>query len=341
MTGAPLKLSVLDQSPIRSGGSAAEALKDSVELARLTEQMGYARYWVAEHHGSRSFAGCSPEILIACIAAATSSIRVGSGGVMLPHYSPYKVAENFKILESLYPGRIDLGVGRAPGSDMLAAQALAYGSTIGIEYFHNKLADLKAFLVKGVPMTQGLEKIWVAPDTEHVPELWLLGSSRQSAVFASHLGLPYSFAHFIAPDQSLGCMEHYRKAFQSSNDLDKPQGSLGVFVLCAETEEKVEALAACRDLWRLRFERGDPGPCPSIEEAGSYQYTPAERDKLKDRRRHMIAGTAETVKSQLIDIAEAHGVEELVIVTICHDFNDRVRSYRLVADAFNLPQNER
>lgn len=331
-----LSLSVLDQSPIKSGGSAAEALKESVELAQLTEEMGYSRYWVAEHHGSKSFAGCSPEILIARIAAATNRIRVGSGGVMLPHYSPYKVAENFKILECLYPGRIDLGIGRAPGSDMLAAQALAYGSTIGIEYFHNKLADLKAFLSKGVPLTKGLEKIWVAPDTENVPEMWLLGSSMDSAVIAAHFGLPYCFANFITPDHSASCVDHYLSEFQPSIEWQKPQTSLGVFVLCAQTKEKIEDLAACRDLWRLRFEKGDPGPCPSIEEARSWKYTPEEKERLWSRRRFSILGTPSEVKSQLIDIAEAHQASELVIVTICHDFDDRVNSYRLIADEFNL-----
>lgn len=332
MSKGLLKLSVLDQSPIKSGGSAAEALEESIKLAEHTENMGYSRYWVAEHHGSRSFAGCSPEILIARIGAATSRIRLGSGGVMLPHYSPYKVAENFRILEALFPGRIDLGIGRAPGSDMLAAQALAYGSTIGIEYFHNKLADLKAFISNQTPMTSGLAQVRVAPDTEHVPELWLLGSSQQSAVFASHFSLPYSFAHFIAPDQSVGCMEHYRQEFQPSAELESPLGNLGVFVLCAETEAKVEELAACRDLWRLRFEKGDPGPCPSIEEAQAYTYTEEEKGRLSSRRRHMIAGTPDKVKLQLNDIAEAHQVGELVIVTICHSFEDRVKSYQLIAD---------
>ncbi|MDH5738345.1 MAG: LLM class flavin-dependent oxidoreductase [Gammaproteobacteria bacterium] len=330
-----LTLSVLDQSPIRSGGTSADALNESIALARHADRLGYHRYWVAEHHGSRAFAGCAPEILISRIAAETSRIRVGSGGVMLPHYSPYKVAETFKLLEALYPGRIDLGIGRAPGSDYLAAQALAYGSTIGIEYFHNKLGDLKAFLEGSKPMTRGLENIWVAPETEHQPELWVLGSSHDSAVYAAHFGLPYSFAHFIAPDQSIGCLEHYRNEMKGNPSIEA-RGSLGVFVLCAEKEEEVADLRLCRDIWRLRFEKGDPGPCPSIEEAKAVILTEEDHKKLEDRRRYSIAGTPDQVKAQLEETAKAHGVNELIVVTICHKFEDRARSYELLADAFGI-----
>lgn len=330
-----LTLSVLDQSPIRSGGSATDALNETIELAIQTERLGYYRFWVAEHHGSKSFAGCAPEILISRIAAETQKMRVGSGGVMLPHYSPYKVAETFKILESLYPGRIDLGIGRAPGSDFLAAQALAYGSNIGIEYFHNKLADLQAFLNGTAPMTRGLEKIWVAPDTEFQPELWILGSSHDSAVFASHFGLPYSFAHFISPDQSQACMSHYFNEFKGKETIS-PRGSLGVFVLCAETEDKVADLRHCRDIWRLRFEKGDPGPCPSVEEARSITLSKEDEQRLEDRRRFSVAGTPDQVKTQLEQLAADHQVNELIVVTICYDFQDRLRSYELLAEVFGI-----
>ena len=289
-----------------------------------------------EHHGSRSFAGCAPEILIPRLAAETARIRVGSGGVMLPHYSPYKVAENFKLLDAMFPGRIDLGIGRAPGSDMVTAQALAYGSQIGIEYFHNKLADLRAFLTETTPMTRGLEKVWAAPHTAHVPELWLLGSSQQSAIFAAHFGLPYSFAHFIAPDQSQLCIDHYRENFVPNEFNKEPIVNLATFVLCTESEEKAEALARCRDLWRLRFEKGDPGPCPSIEEAAAYELTGEERARLDGRRKHLFAGTPETLQPRLEELIDAHEADELTVVTICHDFEDRLKSYELLADLFEL-----
>lgn len=331
-----VRLSVLDQSPVKSGGTAALALQESIELAQLTESLGYYRYWVAEHHGSRSFAGSSPEIMITRLAAATTSMRIGAGGVMLPHYSPFKVAENFRVLETLFPGRIDLGIGRAPGSDMVTAQALAYGSPIGIEYFPNKVADLMAFVAGEQPVTQGLERVVATPAPNTVPELWLLGSSEQSAIYAAHFGLPYSFAHFIAPDHSKRCMETYFEHFEPSARHPEPTGNLGVFVLCAESEERAEDLAACRDLWRLRFEKGEPGPCPSIEEARAHIYTEEELARLDSRRRHLIAGTAGTVKAKLEALADEHNVSELVVVTICHSFEDRANSYRLLADAFAL-----
>ena len=327
-----LKLSVLDQSPIRSGGTAAEALDESVKLAQLTESLGFYRYWVAEHHGSNSFAGSSPEILISRIAAMTQKIRVGSGGVMLPHYSPYKVAENFNLLETMYPGRIDLGIGRAPGSDMTTSQALAYGSTIGIEYFPNKVADLMAFIAGEPAVTQGLERVEAKPRISSKAEMWMLGSSEQSALYAAKFKLPYSFAHFIAPDQSQHCVSLYHESCKQVGF--EPRANLGVFVLCSDTEKRANELKLCRDLWRLRFEKGDPGPCPSIEEAKYHGFTDAEKSRLAQRK--SIAGTPAKVKKELEAIAESHGVDELVIVTICHQFEDRARSYELLAEAFPM-----
>jgi luciferase family oxidoreductase group 1 len=253
---------------------------------------------------------------------------------MLPHYSPFKVAENFRLLETMFPGRIDLGIGRAPGSDPATAQALAYGSPIGVEYFVNKVADLKALLEDKPPVTRGLENVFVSPVTKGAPEVWMLGSSAQSAHYAAHFGLPYSFAHFIAPDQSPGCVAQYHTACEQAGI--KPRANLGVFVLCAETMEKADDLAACRDLWRLRFEKGDPGPCPSIAEARAYQYTREESLRLAERRKHLIGGTPELVREKLISLASEHKVNEMVVVTICHDFEDRADSYRLLAEVFQL-----
>ncbi len=333
---AALRLGVLDQSPIKSGGTAAEALQETEQLARLADRLGFDRYWVAEHHSSKSFAGCSPEILITRLAGVTSRIRVGSGGVMLPHYSPFKVAENFSLLETMYPGRIDLGIGRAPGSDMVTAQALAYGSPIGIDYFPNKVIDLQAFLAGEPAHTKGLESVTATPRVETIPELWLLGSSEQSAIYAAHFGLPYSFAHFIAPDQSERCVATYLEHYKPSARFPEPRVNLGVFVIATETEERAADLALCRDLWRLRFEKGDPGPCPSIEEARAHVYTAEEQERLQSRRRHLIAGTSDIVSEQLRDLANRHHTEELMVITICHDWTDRSNSYRILADAFEL-----
>ena len=270
------------------------------------------------------------------IAAETRHIRVGSGGVMLPHYSPYKVAENFRLLETLYPGRIDLGIGRAPGSDMVTAQALAYGSPIGIDYFANKVSDLQAFLKGETPVTKGLENVVATPRCDTEPEMWMLGSSEQSAMFAAHFDLPYSFAHFIAPEQSLSCVAQYQELCRQAGVTART--NLGAFVICAETDQRAEALARCRDLWRVRFEKGDPGPCPSVEEAAAYEFSAAEDARLESRRKHTIAGTPDKVKARLIALGEAHHVDEMVIVTICHDYDDRARSYQLLADAFSLQQ---
>lgn len=327
-----MKLSVLDQSPIRRGGTAADALRETLELAVLAEQLGYHRYWVAEHHGSASFAGSSPEILAGQIAARTSRIRVGSGGVMLMHYSPLKVAENFRLLETLFPGRMDVGIGRAPGSDGITAAALAYGSQIGNEYFPAKLADLRAFLQGELPYTDAFSRVRATPVPETVPELWMLGSSDDGARLAAHFGLPFSFAHFISPQAAEACCRIYREGFRPSTTSPVPRVSLGVFVLCADTDTEAEALAACRDLWRLRVERGEFGPFPTLDEAARYVMTPEECARVSERREHQILGTAERVHAQLRALAERCGAEELVVVSITPDFRSRARCYELLSD---------
>jgi len=328
-----MKFSVLDQSPMRSGGTAADALRETIELAQITERLGYHRFWVAEHHGSASFAGSSPEVLISAIAAHTSRIRVGSGGVMLMHYSPLKVAENFRLLETLYPGRIDLGVGRAPGSDGITALALAYGSKIGIEYFPAKLADLKAFISGTPPYTEALERVRVTPEPATMPEIWMLASSEDGARLAAHFGLPMSFAHFIAPESAESSCQIYRDNFRPTDTCPAPRVSLGVFVLCADSDAEAQLLARCRDLWRARVERGEFGPFPSPAEALAHHMTPPEREKIASRRAHQILGTKEPVRAQLAALAVSCGAEELVVVSITHEFRQRVRCYELLMEA--------
>lgn len=332
---ADLRLSVLDQSPIPSGSTAAQALQDSVHLAQLAERLGYHRYWVAEHHGSKSFAGCSPEILIGHIADATAKIRVGSGGVMLMHYSPLKVAENFKLLQTLHPNRIDLGIGRAPGSDGLTAAALAYGSQIGIEYLPAKIADLKAFVYDKPAYTEALREVNPAPQVAVPPEIWMLGSTDEGAKIAGHFGLPFSFAHFISPDLLERACHVYRDKFISTPEVPEPVVNVGVFVLCADTTEEAEDLALCRDLWRLKVERGLFEPFPTIGEAYDFDYSEADRARIAERREHQILGTKDQVAVRLEDIAEKSGATELMVISITHDFKQRARCYELLAQAFH------
>lgn len=327
-------LSVLDQSPIPAGSSPQQALARSVELAQVTEALGYHRYWVAEHHGSRSFAGSAPEILIGHIASATRRIRVGSAGVMLMHYSPLKVAETFKLLASLHPGRIDLGLGRAPGSDGITAAALAYGAQLSVEYFPTKMSDLLAWLADEPPFTEAFRKVIATPTVERGPELWMLGSSEDGARLAAHFGLPFSYAHFINPDHAERACAVYREHFRPGPHAAEPVISLGVFVLCADDDARAEALARGRDMWRLKVERGEFGPFPSPEQVAAFEPTAEERARVESRRKHQILGTRDAVKAQLEELAGRVGAEELAVVSIAHDFADRVRCYELLAEAF-------
>jgi luciferase family oxidoreductase group 1 len=331
-----ISLSVLDQSPVRSGGTPADTFAETVRLAQAAERLGYRRYWLAEHHGSEDFAGSAPEIMITRVAAATSKIRVGSGGVMLSHYSPFKVAETFRVLETLYPGRIDLGIGRAPGADHLTSVALAYGSPIGVEYFPTKIADLTAFLTGGKPATEALAPVHVNPRGETAPEVWLLGSSDESARYAAHFGLSFSFAQFISPLGGEAVLDAYRRDFRPSPLLPAPRTSIGVFVICADTEAEARRLGRSRDLWRLRIDRGERKPYPSVEEAEAYPYAPQELAHIERNRRRSFFGAPEQIKAQLGELAAQFGVEELVILTITHDPAARLRSYELLAQAFAL-----
>jgi luciferase family oxidoreductase group 1 len=332
-----LALSVLDQSPIPRGASAADAVRETLRLAQAAERLGYRRYWLAEHHNTSALAGSTPEILIARVAGVTSSIRVGSGGVMLSHYSPLKVAENFRMLETLYPGRIDLGIGRAPGSDPLTAAALKHGpGALDIEHFPEQIADLVGYLHDGLEPGHPFAAVRAMPMAAQAPELWLLGSSGYSAAYAAHFGLAFSFAHFINPQDGPLIMDGYRQRFRPSDLLSEPLGNIGVSVICAETTEDAERLASSIRLWRLRLERGDPGPVPSIEEAEQYPYTEIERRRIALSLNRSIVGDPIRVRDELCELAEAYRVNEVVVVTICHDPEARLRSYELLADAFQL-----
>jgi luciferase family oxidoreductase group 1 len=328
-----MRLSILDQSPVRTGSTAAAAVQETLELAEAAERLGYHRYWLAEHHATAGLAGTCPEVLIPAVAARTSRIRVGSGGVMLQHYSSLKVAEQFRMLETLFPGRIDLGIGRAPGSDQKTARALREGPDA---YFPQQIADLLAWMRDGLPPEHAFRGIAAMPLGPTVPEVWLLGSSDQSAAVAAHFGTAFSFAHFISGAGGPEAIEAYRRAFRPSPGLGEPLASAAVFVVCADTEAEAVRLSRSRDLFLLGLYTGRLGPYPSVEEAEAYPYSPRDLAIVEHNRQRTFAGAPEQVRDHLQAFARAHGVDELVIVTITHDPKARRRSYELVAEAMGL-----
>ncbi len=329
-----LKLSVLDQSPVRAGSTPYEALQETIELARHCDALGYHRYWVSEHHASDALAGCSPEVLLGRLGAETQQIRLGSGGIMLPHYSPYKVAENFKLLQTLYPERVDLGVGRAPGTDPFTAAAIRYGSRVGPEHFPNMIADLQALLNDTDPPTPGMEAARAFPTTTTPPQMWMLGSSDDSATLAGLAGLPYNFAYFINPNITPDIFDIYRERFKPGPNLQQPHTCLSLFAVCAETEEEAQRLASSRDLWYIRLLRGNPGPFPTPEEARDYPYAQSERDLIAANRDKRAVGTPQQVREKLEMLAQTFGANEIMLVSIVHDHKARLRSYELLAQEF-------
>jgi len=334
-------LSVLDQSPIRSGGTAADAIHETLELAQLAERLGYHRYWLAEHHSSAGLAGTCPEVLIGQVAARTSGIRVGAGGVMLQHYSALKVAESFRMLEALFPGRVDLGIGRAPGSDQRTAQALARGpGPLGHDGFPEQVADLIAYLHDRLPAGHPFAGVQAMPTGPTAPELWLLGSSDSSAALAAHFGAAFSFAHFINAEGGAEVTRAYAERFRPSPWLAAPRASAAVFALCADTEAEALRLARSRHLFIVRLYTGRHGPYPSVEEAEGYPYTARELSIVRHAQDRTIAGAPEQVRARLLALADEYGVDELVVVTITHDFKARLRSYELLAGIFDLAARE-
>ena len=342
-----LKLSVLDQSPISAGRTARDAFDETVALARLAERLGYTRYWLAEHHNTTALAGSAPEVLIARVAGATETLRVGSGGVMLQHYSPLKVAETFRVLATLFPGRIDLGIGRSPGSDQRAAIALAQGHPMPIERFPDQLRDLASFLHDDVPADHPFRGVRALPEPPaaseqqakpDAPEIWLLGSSDQSAAYAARLGFAFSFAHFINPHGSLAVLHEYRDSFSPSPYLPEPRASLAVRVICAETDEEAQRLSSSFALARLHFHRGRLIPLPTVEEALAYPYDEVERAQMEQVMSGVFIGSPESLKPRLEQMALAHGVDELVVITLIHGAAERRRSYELLAEAL-LPRS--
>jgi luciferase family oxidoreductase group 1 len=333
-------LSILDQSTIASGRGADQAIRETLALARLADQWGYGRYWLAEHHNSDSHAGSAPEMLVAAIAATTRRIRVGTAGVMLPHYAALKVAEQFKVAEAIAPGRIDLGLGRAPGSDGRTAFALNPNANEAADRFPNQVMDLLGWLGDGLPEGHPFRQVTANPQVPTRPEVWILGSSDYGAQVAAYFGLPYCFAHFIGERASEQVMALYREEFRPFPNLPgrlaAPHAALGVFALTADTEAEAWRLYKSRELWRLFRDTGRFPPLPSVAEAEAYPFTAAERAHLDGLRARAIVGAPEQVKARLEALAAAHGAREVAVLTPCHDPAARQRSYRLLAEAFGL-----
>jgi luciferase family oxidoreductase group 1 len=321
-------LSVLDLAPVAAGATATEALRHTTELAKRTEQLGYRRFWVAEHHNMPAIASSSPAVLIAHLAAATSSMRLGSGGVMLPNHAPLVVAEQFGTLHALHPGRIDLGIGRAPGTDQLTALALRRTAAgLSAEDFPQELSELLGYFA-GDPRLRTV----AMPGRGETPAVWLLGSSGFSAELAGRLGLPFSFAHHFSAANTLPALAIYRRLFQPSRWLAEPYAMVAVSTICADTDERAEWLAGPSGLSFLRLRAGRPEPLASPEEAAAYPYTDLEREFVRQRRDGQAVGSVETVRRQLSELVERTQADELMLTTMVYDIKDRVRSFELVAE---------
>ncbi|MBF6210272.1 LLM class flavin-dependent oxidoreductase [Nocardia puris] len=321
-----IPLSVLDLAPVQTGASTGEALAATTELARRTEALGYRRFWVAEHHNMPGIASSAPSVVIAHLANATSRIRVGSGGVMLPNHAPLVVAEQFGTLEALHPGRIDLGIGRAPGTDQATALALRRTAEgLAAESFPTELAALLRYF-RGT----SADGISATPGRGEEPEIWLLGSSGYSAQVAAVLGVRFAFAHHINPLGTEDALALYRNSFRPTADLETPYAMVALSAVCADTDERAEELSAPRDLAFLQLAAGRPGTLPSTEEAAKFRPTERERQFIAQRRQGQATGSPDTVRAQLTDLLHRTGADELMLNTLVYDIEDRARSFELI-----------
>jgi luciferase family oxidoreductase group 1 len=338
MPSSSLLLSVLDQAPIPSGSSGGEALRNSLDLASLCDELGYHRYWLAEHHATPMLACASPEVMIGPVAAATSQMRIGSGGIMLPHYSPLKVAETFSMLAGVFPGRIDLGLGRAPGSDQRTAYALQRDRrALAPNDFPQQLGELMSYLDGTIPTDHPFATLATTlPGRPETPQLWLLGSSPQSAIWAAEQGLPYMFADFISPDGG-AIMQHYRDEFITSARHHAPVSAVAISAICAESDEEAWRLSASWRLASMALRSGHPIAVPMVEEALRSLAEQAGSADAMPAGRRLLHGAPERLRERIEAVAEEYGAGEVMIVTIVHEHAARRRSYELIARAFGLP----
>jgi len=330
MSKSDIRLSVLDLAPVTADSTPATALANSIELAKHVERLGYHRHWVAEHHNMAGIASSSPAVLIAHLATATSTLRVGAGGVMLPNHASLTVAEQFGMLEALHPGRIDLGLGRAPGTDPVTAAALRRSPMTNKDDFPEQLSDLLAYFEGSHP------KIHAVPAQGYRPALWMLGSSDYSAQVAGMVGMPFSFAHHFSSANTAEALTAYRESFQPSAWLEQPYAMIGVAVICTPDSDEASFLAGPSALSMLRLRQGRPVQMSSPQEVAAHEFTGPELDFIEQWQRPLVLGDPPAVRLQLEELVERYQVDELMITTMVYNHADRLRSYELVANAWNL-----
>ena len=328
-------LSILDLSPVAAGSGGAQALRNSLDLAQLADRLGFTRYWVAEHHNMPAIASSAPDIMIGQIAALTQRIRIGSGGVMLPNHAPLTVAERFKVLEALYPGRIDLGLGRAPGTDPATSYALRRRQGIGEEDdFLERFNELMLLEARGFPEGHPFHNVWAMPADVPLPPIYLLGSSDYSAQLAGHIGAAFAFAHHFANFDAAEAMRLYRDNFKPSPSHDKPYAILATHVVCADTDQEAERLARTVDLNFVRRAKGEYLPLASPEDAEAYDYSSVDKARIAHNRQRVSVGSPATVMARLKPLIETTRADELMVTTMIYDHGARKHSYELLAEAF-------
>ncbi|WP_163526506.1 LLM class flavin-dependent oxidoreductase [Halobacillus ihumii] len=328
-----MKLSILDQSPVSSGTTAQQALKESMKLAKTGEELGYSRYWVAEHHDIAGLSCPAPEVMLGYIGAHTESIRIGAGAVLLPHYKPYRIAETYNLLASLFPKRIDIGIGRAPGGSAEATMALSDNYLEQVRKMPESFDDLLHFLQSDFPSDHLFSKVSASPQPEVLPEVWVLGTSEKSALLAAEKGTAYAFGHFMSNNDGPEIAETYKRNFSRSSVVSKPQLILAVTVVCAETTEQAEEIALSSMLWSIQVKAGEGEKgVPTVEEAKRYSFSAEEQQKLEKMKKKMIIGNPKIVKQKLIDLKRLYLADEIMIITITHHYKERLQSYKLIAE---------
>lgn len=331
-----IRLSILDQSIVRKNGTAAQAIAETIETVKLAERLGFHRFWVSEHHNSPMIAGSTPEVLMVKLADETSEIRIGSGGIMLPNHSALKVAENFRMLETLFPDRIDLGIGRAPGGDRITAAMLNPSNTFSEAGFITQLEHLNAYFRDEGATQYG--PLLAVPQSPGIPEPWILSSSvGGSSLLAAKFGFGLAVARFINGHASPEIVHQYRQNFRPSDQFSEPRALLAIGVLCADNEEKAAQLRKRMDYTMLMFEQGRFEPMGSYEEIADYQFSPAELLRIENNKGRIVSGTPEQVKTQLLALAADFDVEEIIVSSMTYNHQDRMRSFTLLAEVFNLP----
>ncbi|HYK74024.1 MAG TPA: LLM class flavin-dependent oxidoreductase [Pseudoneobacillus sp.] len=327
-----MRLSILDQAPISANQTAREALNASMRLAQVGEELGYTRYWMAEHHDLPGLACPAPEVMLGYIGANTNKIRIGSGAILLPHYKPYKVAEVFNLLATLFPGRIDLGIGRAPGGSAEATNALSDQFLQQVWNMPKSVKELLQFLDDDFPSENEFTKLSAAPVPEIAPVPWLLGTSKKSALLAAEYGMAYTFGQFMSDQDGAAIIGQYLDSFKPRKQGDLPQVVLTISAICAETNEKAEEVALSTLIWALQRGKGSGAGVPSIEEAKQYPLNEAEQETIEKMKQKMMIGDPHKVKEKLAELAEQYKADEIMIVTITHSPEDKIQSYKLIAE---------